>query len=556
MFSKHPLPNLDEVPADARLRHNLVDLFLASDVSGARAASLFQDAVAAGASNVSDLGKVTSRKHACRDILRKVLKRTQWPKLYYASITVWDKDKQEETKAMLPFLLPHEVVAALAKRGSRDNLLCKEGMSTEAKAHLEAVSEELGLTEALGLGVWLDGVPCNWDRSQSLECVALSFPGWVGQHANIRFPITVIQKRHCVKHKTLDEILSIISWSLTCLAEGCMPVARHDNTPWLPGDHLRKKQAAQSTGLHGILAEVRGDWSCFKSVFRLPSWNERGGCCWRCRATPATIKETGLDASWRLPENRLDHWKLMHRMLSQGLTLSPLFSAPGFKSSCFQLDWLHCADLGITADLLGQLFWLLLDKLPGHDREARCQQLYLRMVAWYKANKTDSRLDNLTVSMLKKEASRSPKLRAKAAEARALVPFAHETALELLSADHPLESTAIQCITHLAQCYRCLSVPLFNPAVLEEHSRKLCLLWVALEEYTADDSWRIKPKLHLFQELCESGSCPSTCWTYRDEDFGGTLARLSRRRGGHNTPRGLAQSVLLRFLGLHSVPIV
>ena len=106
----------------------------------------------------------------------------------------------------------------------------------------------------------------------------------------------------------------------------------------------------------------------------------------------------------------------------------------------------------------------------------------------------------------------------------------------------------MQCVAHLQECCNSLSVATFNADVLAEHSRKLCLLWVALEETAADDNWRIKPKLHLFQELCEAGSCPSTCWTYRDEDFGGTLARLSRRRGGHNRSQGLAKSVLLRFM--------
>ena len=40
----------------------------------------------------------------------------------------------------------------------------------------------------------------------------------------------------------------------------------------------------------------------------------------------------------------------------------------------------------------------------------------------------------------------------------------------------------------------------------------------------------LKPKLHLWLELCASGASPSLFWTYRDEDFRGTCALGTQER--------------------------
>jgi hypothetical protein len=159
------------------------------------------------------------------------------------------------------------------------------------------------------------------------------------------------------------------------------------------------------------------------------------------------------------------------------------------------------------------------------------------IVHYYKGNPCDSRYDNISVSMLREQATNPPKLRGRADEVRGLVPFAHQIAQELLSDLDPKESTVKQCAVHLLACYSCLSAASFDSEVIAERTRKLCLLWVALEAAAPEPRlWRVKPKLHLFQHLCEAGSRPATCWTYRDEDFGGSMARLGSRRMGEEYP--------------------
>ena len=123
---------------------------------------------------------------------------------------------------------------------------------------------------------------------------------------------------------------------------------------------------------------------------------------------------------------------------------------------------------------------------------------------------------------------------ASAAQCRALVPFGLKLSRDLLDASDGMESTARHAMNHLSQCYVSLSdSSIFFADALREHSTKFALLYCALETTATNDwSWRVKPKLHMFLELCSEGSRPATFWTYRDEDFGGSVSRLSRRRGG------------------------
>ena len=113
---------------------------------------------------------------------------------------------------------------------------------------------------------------------------------------------------------------------------------------------------------------------------------------------------------------------------------------------------------------------------------------------------------------------------------------------ELLDEAVPVESAARQASKMLNGMYEALSASApFADDLLAENCRRLCLLMVALEEAAVSPAWRIKPKMHLVQELCEQGlgDRPALMWTYRDEHFGGALAKLARRRGVLTLPRRL-----------------
>ncbi len=108
----------------------------------------------------------------------------------------------------------------------------------------------------------------------------------------------------------------------------------------------------------------------------------------------------------------------------------------------------------------------------------------------------------------------------------------------------------------LHACYSCLShAQIFAKDRLRAHAQKFVTLSVALESRAAPPLWRIKPKLHLWQHLCElADSLPAESWAYRDEDFGGLLARLSRGAGGARSPQAAGKRVLLKFVIQNAVP--
>ena len=102
---------------------------------------------------------------------------------------------------------------------------------------------------------------------------------------------------------------------------------------------------------------------------------------------------------------------------------------------------------------------------------------------------------------------------------------------------------------HLDQCYKALShSSMFAADVLQKHSVKFSLLYVALERaHEGTKDFRVKPKLHLFLELCREGGKPALCWNYRDEDWGGTVSKMSRRRGGLLSVQAFSANMLQRF---------
>jgi hypothetical protein len=558
MFSKRQLPDdLDKVAPAKRLRENIADLYLSNEISAARAKSLYSDGILAEAQNLGGFKKITksSEKNIHRDLLRKLMKGSKWPSVYVAKVRAFDPKTQKKTRMRLPFFLPHEILATIADHQcDTSKLYVTTSMSSSAEKHIASSCLELQLDKAVGVGLWCDGVPCNWDRTESLEIVTINLPGLEGSDSLLRIPITAMNKKFMVKFETYDDILEIVAWSFQQLLLGTHSSQRHDNTAFNKTDSKRAKMKGKPLNVTGVLCEVRGDWKMFKDIFRFPGWNELAGCCWRCRACPRHIRDAGSMSWWR--KERMSHWDLLAVLAAKDSGLSPLFGVPGIRADIFSMDWLHTADLGVTQDFLGNLFKLVLPKLPGRSIRARCSSLFVEIQEFYKRNDTQSRLDNLTPTMICGD-KKPPKLRSKAAEARSLVPFAVELSEKYLRDTNMTEKAAKEASKALGLCYECLSCEKFSHEVLALNSKTFCLLYTALEENAKGKDWRVKPKMHLFQEICEeSESRPSTCWTYRDEDFGGTIAKISRRRGGKNTVYSTAFNVLNKFVAKNKVPIL
>jgi hypothetical protein len=162
-----------------------------------------------------------------------------------------------------------------------------------------------------------------------------------------------VQKNHLVKHETFNAILDVLAWSLQPLAWGTYPSSRHAGGPFGPGEHFRNNLGVHFRPAKALLVEIRADWVALKQAFQFPQQNANAGICWMCDATPQTCRDCKESAPWR--HGRLTAMSF-HLQLKLPGKSCPLWSAPGVSCSIFIVDWLHCADLGIAADIMGNLF--------------------------------------------------------------------------------------------------------------------------------------------------------------------------------------------------------
>ena len=526
------------------------ELFLSNQMSAPEVRDMFEDGTVMKVQHTKNFAKAGKygkyRNNVKRDMLRAAMKdKKDWPPLYYIEVEIINPATQTVGLKKLPIILPHEFIC-FCKKNDDALLLSQENMGQATKAHIANACLELGVSELLGIGLWGDGVPCKFDRSESLEVLTMNVPG---VSTTMRVPVAVINKTIVVKALTFDSIFSVLAWSFAVLASGVMPSKDHLGVPFTG----KRSTYAGKPVLKSVLCEFRGDWAWYKQCFRFPQHNENRGICWRCSCTPSEIRQVGSDARWR--SHKLTHWQLLQRMLEQGLPPSPLFAAPCFRSSAVLIDWLHAADQGILLHFLPSLFKHIMCKLAGSNAKEQCKSLWGEVQLYYMANPCSSRLDNLTLSMLGKS-GKPPKLRARAAEARLLMPFAVELSRKYLSPANAFEETMLNCTLQLNGCYNNLSAAAYCAQSLKEHSRKFAILYVSLETLAGNkQKWHVTPKLHLFQELCEEiGTCPSLTWTYRDEDMGGTMMQLDRHRGGSHNITAAGTSTLHRFIAKNRMP--
>ena len=194
-----------------------------------------------------------------------------------------------------------------------------------------------------------------------------------------------------------------------------------------------------------------------------------------------------------------------------------------------------------------------------HISVKRLQTLWAELKEWYETNQvhTGERLTKLTPKMVKREKT-WPKLKAKAASVRALVPFMKMMGQKFAVGDQQEVRTCMAVmLDNMAAMYESLAHNDVHPELLPRHCQAFCSCLVALEQ-ALPGIFRFKPKVHMVQELCEMSGpvCPALLWTYRDESFGGSIAACAKRRGGGKTPKGVAFHSLQTFTTTHRLPFI
>jgi hypothetical protein len=223
-----------------------------------------------------------------------------------------------------------------------------------------------------------DGV--LFSKTDTLEQLSRPFPALPGSP---RILFSAVSKKHCADARsTLEAMLSVFVWSMKVCLAGTWPSLRHDGQAFdACKDKDRAARASQPLGITALLTEFRADWSFIKQVFNFPCWSN--DCvCWRCPATrdredECSYYRTGTDAGWRC--RLYQPGELLRWMERERLPISSLFSLPRFSEACILQDWMHCVDLGVAQDLIGNLFHEVRRQLPGASMDARMSVLLQRL---------------------------------------------------------------------------------------------------------------------------------------------------------------------------------
>jgi len=265
-----------------KLRRNVQDLLANNALSCDRLVEISTDVHDVDAACFADVARLQKKQK--RDVITKFLKGASWYPVYWAKIRCWNPAKTCEEERWLAIHLPHEIIATLLRFAVGGRIKEREGMDAISLAHLRAVEELLG-EDLLGIGLWADGTPCNWDRTESVETLAMNLPGLTGDLAALRFVVTALGKKH-VSSNTWADIHRVIKWSLQVLISGEWPTTRHDGSAWRKSD---AKRSVPAKLIKSVLVEARADWDWMRKVFGFPAHNKADGNCWKCKCTPETV---------------------------------------------------------------------------------------------------------------------------------------------------------------------------------------------------------------------------------------------------------------------------
>ena len=121
--------------------------------------------------------------------------------------------------------------------------------------------------------------------------------------------------------------------------------------------------------------------------------------------------------------------------------------------------------------------------------------------------------------------------------------------------DHPELELVKGAIVDIAKCYDTLSST-YGPSALQDlqhFSIRFAEKLVALAGLNGS-RYSLPPKLHMWLELCREGCTPSKGWNYREEDFGGSVASMAKRKGGRDSALATSTNTLMAFMAKQPLP--
>ena len=251
MFQRSQGPASSSATAPEReLEDDIQDLFAENLVSGTRASLLLDKAQKAGVKMATKVFKKLPgmrkkmAKNFARDLRRKMRRNDHWPDPYYFDARLWDQKKSKEVIEQVCVLLPSEVLEVIWEFGFKEVLLGSANYDKLTADHLAWMKQQLNASELLGLGLHGDGVPCNYDRTESVIVTSINLPGLTGRNGRLRIPLLILPD-FVIGENTFDDVYEIFAWDMRRMLTGTRATCRHDGTAWLKD--LDKKRAKKES---------------------------------------------------------------------------------------------------------------------------------------------------------------------------------------------------------------------------------------------------------------------------------------------------------------------
>ena len=547
-------------PNDGAFRTCVTQCYLKNKLSARDTTTLIRAAHKSGSQGIGDMKNVGVRhpKNESRDLRRKVFKDVDWPKPYYANIPVRCRNTGVKTSAVIPFILVHEVLLHMYAKSPR--MFHKEMLEFPSGSGFAQMKQKFDKqfkfeenVPVVPIGSHGDGVPLQKEMSAEVWSWNICSRGDSDRHF-----FSCLEKQDmcgcgCLGRHTIAAVMEILKYCIMSLVCGVLPARRHDNEDWKKEDKERAKKANDKLPFRGNLFQIRGDWPFLKQLLSIRAWANES-ICWRCDCNKSTIPywDASLTAAWR-------RHRFTRMVLENGFGMYPLFSIPlvTFLNIC--IDVLHACDLGSTQEIIGNILYESLGKYAkGKSRKNKLQDLIIKIKQHYKLMCTSNRINTLTMDMIKRDA-KPPRLRAKGAETRHLVPFALEVAkANYEETKSPQDLCVVNLASSLLDFYMCLGTSPFPKKECSAAARKIVNVYTSLSteaENHGQSAWKKKQKNHMFLELWEYQSTelgdPMTFWTYRDEDFVGLVADIGGSRGGVGRAATTPQRVVDRVRALN-----
>lgn len=219
--------------------------------------------------------------------------------------------------------------------------------------------------------------------------------------------------------------------------------------------------------------------------------------------------------------------------------------------TCICIDVLHTVDLGVTAHVLGNIFYLVASQRRG-SLENEFEWIDAELDKYTKKRKRRPMLRGKLTLKRCKTGSGYPKLKAKGSNCRELIDFGF-----FLARQANLDERVIALAQLLQEFYKIIySQPLHMDQAsidrMEEIGEDFSKIYAGLSNEAFRQrrkQWKISPKHHLFLHLCihcvrATGLNPRSYWCYCDEDLVGQLITI----GESCHPRTLAPVALAKWV--------